>query len=115
MPASELLVAQNLGTDLQTPSRVGPRTFCASTQTPPNGLGSEELRLNRKKAESWARGQPSVPAALRPLGAFRALIGPPDTLVETPPLQSGDAASAAQFVNDSGDFGFKPAPHLGYV
>jgi hypothetical protein len=65
-----------------------------------------------KKAESWPA---PLFLPLCALGAFRALIGLPDTLVETPPLQSGDAASADQFVNDSGDFGFKPAPRLGYV
>src|SRR5215472_6232264 len=59
MASSELLVADNLGTDLQTPSRVGPRTFCASTQTPPKALGSEEFRLNGKKMpKTGAAGGP---------------------------------------------------------
>jgi hypothetical protein len=44
-PPSARLVAKNLGTDLQTPSRVGPRTFYASTQTPPNALCSGEFRV----------------------------------------------------------------------
>src|SRR6202007_1273555 len=51
-PPSARLVAKNLGADLQTPSRVGPRTFCASTQTPPNAPSSEEFPLKSKKCEN---------------------------------------------------------------
>jgi hypothetical protein len=67
-PPSARLVAKNLGTDLQTPSRVGPRTFYASTQTPPNAPGSAEFRLKSKKMRKTRR-----------LAAFgRGRFEPPD-------------------------------------
>jgi hypothetical protein len=57
VPPSARLVAKNLGTDVQTPSRVGPRTFYACTQTQSNALGSEELRAQAQKIRKSVGGQ----------------------------------------------------------
>src|ERR1700740_615239 len=83
-PPSARLVAENLGTDLQTPPRGGPRTFYASTQTPPNAPSSEEFRLKSKKVRK-----------ARWLGAFgrgRGRCKPPDPSGQPGHTRAADGA-----------------------